>query len=271
VRPLGGRWRRWALAGVACSLPLLALGWMRPLAVPGLALDLGIAAAALLLPSGVADAEQVGRGARMRVRDVLTLGAVAALAALLLLRPWHVRWGAAESELRAALPGDESVPHPAYQIQHAVTIDAPPEAVWPWLVQLGQDRGGFYSYARLENLFGLRIRNADRVHPEWQRLAEGDSIHATYAGWLGLGRRLGWRVGRVEPNRVLVLERWGAFVLLPEGDSATRLVVRTRGAGEDDLASLVLAPLGLVLFEPAHFLMERKMLLTLRDRAEQPS
>jgi hypothetical protein len=190
------------------------------------------------------------------------------LTVLILVRPWHMRWGSTGEELRAPLPADELTPRPRYQIQHAVGLRAPPHAVWPWLAQLGHDRGGFYSHAGLENRFGLRVRNADRIHPEWQSLAAGDSVLATPDNYLGTGRRLGWRVERAEPDRVLVLEGWGAFVLEPTEAGGTRLIVRTLGSGDDGLAAVALAPLGLLIFEPAHFIMQRQMLLGIRSRVE---
>jgi hypothetical protein len=161
------------------------------------------------------------------------------------------------------------VPNAHYTIQHAVTIRATPDAIWPWLMQLGQDRGGFYSYAWLERLVGDDIHNADRIHPEWQTLHEGDLVRAVQPDYLGgiFGPSVGWCITRLEPNRVLVLGGWGAFVLEPVGDS-TRLIVRSRGANEPNVA---LAPFGLLVFEPAHFIMQRRMLLGIRERAERAS
>jgi hypothetical protein len=201
--------------------------------------------------------------------NAAAVAVVVCLGVLIVARPWHMRWGSSADELRLELPGDESTPVPTYQIQHAVTIHAPAEAIWPWLAQLGHDKGGFYSYALLENLFGLHIVNADRVHPEWQAIAAGDSVFATPLDYLGTGRRFGWRVGRAEPNRVLVLESWGAFVLHPLDPQTTKLIVRTRGGQPDNLVSVLLAPVGFLLFEPAQFIMERKMLLEIRERAER--
>jgi hypothetical protein len=130
------------------------------------------------------------------------------------------------------------VPNAHDTIQHAVTIDARPQDVWRWLVQLGQDRGGFHSYDWLERLFGDDIRIPDRIQPEWQSLKPGDLVRATQPDYLGgiFGPNLGWKVECVEPNRVLVLRGWGAFVL-EASRNATRLIVRTRGAGEPNVVS----------------------------------
>jgi hypothetical protein len=183
-----------------------------------------------------------------------------------------LRWGSTPQERIAALPGDSVHPmQAAYRIDHAITINAPASVIWPWLVQLGQDRGGFYSYDWLERGVGARIRNADRIHPEWQRRALGDTIFATQPDFLG-GRfgALGWRVNVLEPERVIGLEKWGTFVLQPDGNR-TRLIVRTRGAGEPSGAAFLLAPLNVFVFEPMHFIMERGMLRGIRDRAERVS
>lgn len=92
------------------------------------------------------------------------------------MKPRMYAWGAEDDEILAALPGDELVRAGALRTTRAVTVDAPVEAVWPWLVQIGEDRGGFYSYSWLERAAGARIHNADVVHPEWQRLLVGDSV-----------------------------------------------------------------------------------------------
>lgn len=270
--PFQNRWREMAWTGAGASAALLVFFWRSPWALPALAIDLLLVVALLrtrgspLLPSTTVQPRRPPR-LRRRIGAAVSVALVAYLAVLIAARPWHMRWGSTPGELRMPLPGDEMAVAPNFQIQHAVTIPAPPEQVWPWLAQLGHDRGGFYSYSRLENSFGLHVRNADRIHPEWQSIAAGDSVLATPEDYLGTGRRFGWRVGRAEPNRVLILETWGAFVLEPAGDGTTRLIVRTRDNGGDDLKALVLAPLGLALMEPAHFIMERRMLLGIRERA----
>lgn len=267
VRRFRAHWDGWAAAGVSGSVYLIISGWPTPLGHLGLLVDLAVLLVIAHRGECLTDeADERPRRARW-LREAAATLTVAVLAGLVLVRPWHMRWGSTSSELRGEWPGDELVPKANYVVQHAVTIDAPPAAVWPWLAQLGQERGGFYSYAWLENLFGLGIRNADRIHPEWQAIEAGDSVYATPPNWLGLNRRLGWRVARAEPERVLVLEQWGAFILEPRG-GATRLIVRTRGGGTDRPIDLALAPLGFLLFEPAHFIMERRMLLELKWLAE---
>lgn len=192
------------------------------------------------------------------------------LSGAILLRPWHTTWGTSPLERSAPLPGDELVPDARYVMDHAVEIQAPPEAVWPWLVQIGQDRAGFYSHDWLERLIGDDVRSADRIHPEWQALEVGDLVRAVQPNYLGgvFGREIGWRVARVEPGRALVLENWGAFVLHRTEAGTTILHARLRGDGTPSVAAIPLGPIGLLAFEPAHFIMERGMLLGIRERAE---
>jgi hypothetical protein len=144
---------------------------------------------------------------------------------------------------------------PGYQHTRALTIHAPAEHIWKWLVQIGQNRGGFYSYDWLENLAGCGINSADCIHPEWQHPRVGDTL-AVVQGW-------GPRMLAIEPGHSLVIEDWGAYVLEPIDATSTRLIARARhprGLGAVYYALLVEIP---------HFVMERKMLLGLRDRAER--
>ena len=169
-------------------------------------------------------------------------------------RPLMLHWGATCEELREPLPGDDLVEHPAVQSTRAVTVEAPPEAVWPWLAQLGQDRAGFYSYEWLENLAGCEMRNADRIHHEWQHRELGDIVHLHPAG--------GLKVNLFQPQRALGLEGWGTFADVSVDKDRTRLIARggvPRGAA---------AALYAVLMEIPHFLMERRMLLGIKQRTE---
>lgn len=182
------------------------------------------------------------------------------------VRPWMYRWGADDDEIGAALPGDDWVAADAPHTTRAVTINAPIEMAWPWLVQIGENRGGFYSYSLLERAVGVDIHNADRIHPEWQDVRIGDTV------WLA--RRYG-EVGRmvvaaVKPNSHLVLMSpadfartrreekasggWG-FYLRPDHGS-TRLLVRGSGSA-----------VGHPAFDIAHFVMEQKMMRGIRKRA----
>ena len=109
----------------------------------------------------------------------------AGIAALYAARRYYRNWGATKEECQMRLPGDQLVGDPVIQATEAVWIDASPSAVWPWLLQMGQDRGSLYSEA-LANLIGLRFHNADRVDPGWQQLAVGDVVRLAPQGWMGL-------------------------------------------------------------------------------------
>lgn len=273
-------WKRALVIATMCSI--LFIAWhMPPWGSLGLIVDVVLLVVVLGLRQPGIDSEidvveQLGVSSvphPLLERFGWTLGFVslAYIAAVLIMRPVSLRWGSTDEERNASLPGDTVHPVQArYRIDHAITINAPASTVWPWLVQLGQDRGGFYSYDWLERGVGARIRNADRVHPEWQQRALGDTIFATQRGYLG-GRLggLGWRVNALEPERVIGLENWGTFVLQPVGDHATRLIVRTRGVGEPSASAFLLAPINVFVFEPMHFIMERGMLRGIRDRAER--
>ena len=216
--------------------------------------------------------------ARAAVGTVAALGA--ATAAYAGVRRWFLRWGTSAGEQAGRLPGDAVLPGASLVTTRAVTIDAPPEEVWPWLVQMGQDRAGFYSYDHLENLFGLQIHNIRRVVPDWQDLEVGDQLRAAperfgpEAGFtvvqLDPGRSLVTAMG--DPARVLPLVEAGAladggtwaFVLRPEDGGRTRLLVRMRaGFALPPVAAWLVAR----LLEPVHFVMERRQLLTLRALA----
>ena len=200
-------------------------------------------------------------------------GGLGALAAYTYkIRPWHLRWGATDEELTGHLPGDEIKPDAEIQVTHAITIDAPAADVWKWLVQIGQDRGGFYSYDWLENVFGLEIHNTEEIKPEWQTLKEGDFVRAAHDEWLGgkFKNKAGWFVAAAEENHALILRdeidhgSW-AFILKPINETKTRLLIRGRGSKP---ANLPMKFFHYGFFEPAHFIMERKMLITLKRLAE---
>ena len=181
------------------------------------------------------------------------------------LRPWHLRWGATDEEAEGRMPGDELIADPTLVSTRAVTIAAGPDQVWPWLVQLGQGRGGFYSHDWIENLIGLQIHSADRILAEHQRLEIGDRVALAPDG-------SGLDVERLEPGRLLLLREpsggWTWTFLLQPLNGSTRLVVRNRWTTAG-------APLSFRLYmafiDPAAFVMETKMLQGIRERAERRS
>jgi hypothetical protein len=210
------------------------------------------------------------------------LGAAAAIAAIWEQRRWGMTWGATPAELVRAWPGDELSPNAAEISTRAVTIDAPAEIVWQWLVQIGQDRAGFYSYAWLENLFRCDMPSVERIVPEWQQRTRGDIVWlARRDRYHGEARQ---KVVRVDRGLVLSLASpsdWGrlvrretslggtwTFILVPVNEKTTRLIVRSRGPEAPTWLGRLF---WVTLFEPAHFIMERKMMLRLRMLSERAS
>ncbi len=200
------------------------------------------------------------------------LGALAVVVSVLLspiLRPWYRGWGASKAERERALPGDYLLPQPRLCSTRAITIAASAREVWPWLIQIGQGRGGFYSYEVLENLIGLDIHNADSVIPRLQNIEVGDLIR------LGPDGYPYYEVVAIEPHRALVLHAgdgntqstW-AFQIEDQGDGACRLIVRDRTSYEPKVGNFVIWRL---LTDPIHFVMERKMLLGIKARVERSS
>lgn len=204
-----------------------------------------------------------------------TVLAAAGATYTLLARDRGERWNATDAEVGATLPGDARIPAPSTPITRAITIDAAPAQVWPWIAQVGQGRGGLYSYDWLENLFGCDIHSLDHIDPDLQDVAVGDRIQVTPAGHPA---DLGMVLDEVIPERALVLRlstpkqpfapeqapwTW-TFVLDPMPDGRTRLVVRERfrsnGAVGDAISRHLVGPLDLV--------MSRRMLTGIAERAE---
>lgn len=208
-------------------------------------------------------------------------GAFAAAATLTtspITRPLYAHWGATTDEITRALPGDEIVPHPTIETTRAITIAAPPDRVWPWIVQLGYGRGGLYSYEALEQLAGSDLHNADRIHPEWQNLKVGDTIALdpripapyTVLAIEGPGPQ-GQRalILGILDEPTAVGERPNAatwvFFLDPLPEERTRLLVRGRHTYPTTAANEVMWRL---ITDPLHFVMERQMLMGIKERAE---
>jgi hypothetical protein len=192
------------------------------------------------------------------MNKVLLLALAAALYWRLLRRP-ILTWGATPEEGGARLPGDELLEDVDGVSTRAITIAAPPEAVWPWLAQMGPSpRGGAYTYDWIENLFGLDIHSADTVLPEFQHPEVGDTI--------GFGKNR-MRLERVDPEQVIAWRsedgNWVWTFVLAERDGATRLISRNRFR----LPTLA-ARIGMLPMEPGSLVMERKMLLGIKQRAE---
>lgn len=214
------------------------------------------------------------------LRPLVAIGTAAAAAYMLAVRPWYLRWGATDDDLRHALPGDELVPRPMHETTRAIDIRAPVEKVWRRLVQTGTGQGGWHGYDWLESLARLRFHRAQRVLPEPQELHVGDQVL--------VGPGYGFVVVALKPARALVLQAlnpitdrpadvhdpasgdtyaasW-AFVLDEQAPCSTRLTVRFRADARSRHGA---ARLMTHLIELPHFVMEREMLLGIKRRAEQ--
>lgn len=215
-----------------------------------------------------------------RVLVPLVLGGIAVGAAIAayprLIRPRLLRWGATENEVLRVLPGDEFVAAPRVNSTRAITINAPATQVWPWIVQMGQYRGGLYVQEWLESLFGADIHNAERIIPEFQNVKIGDYI-------LMYPTAPGYAVTMMQEPQFLVLQTVNSdtgeftrsvaldgmhgtltFFLEPRIDDTTRLILRTRLDYEP--GRLTRAAWRMV--EPVTFMMERQLLRGIRERAQ---
>jgi hypothetical protein len=197
-----------------------------------------------------------------------------------LVRPWISRWNATDDELLKVQPGDELIPHPLLHTTRSVLIQAPAEKVWPWIVQIGYGRGGFYSFDQLERAAGLEgLHSATGIDPALQKLKQGDTVHISPVTPMTVETLL--------PNRAMVLHTvmspftaqaldpqnppqpcidwtW-SFLVTPLNDYACRLASRVRAVYAPYFMLWSLVALGI---EPAAFVMDRKMLLTIKERAE---
>jgi hypothetical protein len=207
-------------------------------------------------------------------RGLIALGLLAgSVAGLAAFARQMARWGATEEELRGPLAGDDVVTGARPTVTNAVTVAAPPQRVWPWIAQIGRGRAGFYTYTWFENLIGADIHNLDRIDPALQNLAVGDRIWLTPERYLGRVPGQAWRVHAVAPGRALVLLQHP-----PENPSmgTWSLVVEPTAHGHTRLLSRHCAPPphGLITAAIARFwslssIMERRMLLGIKERAEQ--
>ena len=184
---------------------------------------------------------------------------------VIVLTPWMDRWGATDAEITATYPGDELLPEPASFINRALTINAPPSAIYPWIVQLDARKGGWYSYTALETyLLNCPMTNADRIHEEWQNLNVGDEVHMCPHE----PAPPPYVVAQIHPEQAIVMGhaengKWVdiyQFVIVPQADGTSRLILRTR--------TMMTSPFWQVI-HPGIFIMERGLLYGIKARAEQ--
>lgn len=220
-----------------------------------------------------------GNSSTLKILSIIAVFVILTLVFSFYIQPWFQKWGATDEEIRATLPGDDLVPGSSVVYTRAITINASPSGVWSWLVQIGQDRGGFYSYELLENILGSDTHNADRIVPEWQHLEVGNRVR--------MGPKEGvWAnssniVGEVVPEKSLVLITPGAsetrvspaihgngtwsFILVPVDGKTTRLVVRgQRIESQDPFIRLLYGS----VVDSGQFILERKMMIGIKERAE---
>jgi hypothetical protein len=196
------------------------------------------------------------------------LGAIAAYTYV--VRPWYLHWGASAEDRTRPILGDDAWIGGVVSGTRAVTVQAPPEKVWPWLVQIGQDRAGFYSYSWLENLVFADIHNTFELRPEWQGREVKDFVRSVKPGYFfGLLKEkedfTGWKVPFVAPGQAMTLKNWGTFALEPFGAGETRFLARSRGV---PLPGVIGRLFDFWLLNPAHFIMEKKMMTEIKRLAE---
>lgn len=201
------------------------------------------------------------------------LSAVPIWAGTPLVRPWHMRWGATDAEVSAAMPGDDIVPRALFNATRAITIDAPPQEVWPWIAQLGYRRGGFYTYDLVDN---AGERSADRIIDEYQHIRVGDLIPMFHESH---GLAIAYAIDSFEVNEWMFWvhrphtseepdSTWSwRLAQLPAG--GTRLVTRMKQ--DYRWRTPRLAMFNLILMEFGDFAMERRMLRGIKARAERMS
>jgi hypothetical protein len=203
--------------------------------------------------------KKIIRGLLCAVLVVLCAGVVAVVAYVLVFRPWQLRWGATDEEVERAMPGDDVVAKPDLDATRGLTVGAPPEDIWPWLVQMGYRRAGFYSYDRLDN---AGVPSAERILPEYQDIKIGDDVP--------IDRVHRMKVVALEPNREMAWSLPGhgftwAWGLYPEGEGRTRLVSRIRMRYVWKWPVI----LGYFMIDVGDFIMMQKCMREIKRRAER--
>ncbi len=200
----------------------------------------------------------------LKVVGVLLGVAVIGMVAIVLLMPSMDRWGATQDEISGSFTGDELVPSPRISYTRAISINAEPEEIYPWIVQLGAEKGGMYSYSWFEtNILQCELINADRIHPEWQSLKVGDQMKMCP----GISGPPPYEIAILKPDQSIIMghkengawiEVW-QFNLVPQNDGTTRLVIRSRNAAQGWFWDVI---------RPGEFIMMRGMMFGIKERAE---
>lgn len=200
----------------------------------------------------------------LKIIGIIFAAILVGVVALVLLMPWMDSWGASTEEIGTVLPGDELVASPRVVYNRAITVNAAPEKIYPWLVQLGAEKGGMYSYSWFEtNVLQCELINADRIHPEWQVLKVGDKVKMCP----GNSGPPAYEVAMLVPNQAIVMGhqdqgKWSdvwQLILVPQDEGTTRLIIRGRNALTGMLWDVI---------RPGEFIMMRGMMLGIKERAE---
>ena len=200
----------------------------------------------------------------LKIIGIFFAAIVIGLIAVVLLMPWMDRWGASPQEISASLPGDELVLSPNIGYTRGISVNASSEQIYPWIVQIGAEKGGWYSYEWFEtNVLRCQNTNADRIHEEWQGLKVGDKVKMCPDENMPPA----YLVARMDPDQAIVLghqdgDKWvevWQFVLVPQQDGSTRLVIRSRSEMGGWFWNVM---------RPGEFIMMRGMVLGIRGRAE---
>lgn len=216
-------------------------------------------------------------------RSVLIVLLVLAIPAFIYhfgLRHWCLHWGTTAAEAHGTLPGDELFPSYTGEATHAITIHASPDKIWPWLMQIGQDRSGFYSYTFLENAFGCDMPKVEQLVPGWKPRTPGETVwFCNPKRFNGEGKMIPAVVETDRAFAMVSVADWQriqsgnrahdaiwSFTIEPAANGQSRLIARIRNGPPPTLGSRLM---GRLFWEPAHFVMEQKMLRTIRDLAER--
>jgi hypothetical protein len=200
----------------------------------------------------------------LKLTGILFGLAIVGVIATILLMPWMDSWGASQEEIAASFTGDGLVPSPRITYTRAVSIHATPAEIYPWIIQLGAEKGGMYSYEWFEtNILRCELINADRIHAEWQNLKVGDPMKMCP----GTSGPPPYEIAILEKDHAIVMghkqngdwiEVW-QFILVPQNDGSTRLLIRSRSTAQGLLWDVI---------RPAEFVMMRGMMLGIKERSE---
>ncbi len=179
----------------------------------------------------------------------------------LFLKPTITTWGATKQEVSMPMAGDDKAL--TITSTRAITINAPKSNVWQWLIQLGADRGGFYSYEFIEKILGYKTRHQDLIKPEFKQIVVGDVVRGSIDEKASI-IPYNFRVLYVKPEETFVLDKWGTFLLKEVNSGQTRLIIRTQEVAGSNPWSKVANYIAV----PLHFIMERRTLIGIKARAE---